>query len=604
MMGRRRVAPEGPCALRKRAKEALGEYTGDVGSPSPKEVQDPAHRLAEYQTELEMQKGVLQNVRRELVAAWDRYAELYDSSPLGHVTVDDKGIIREANPAAARMLGRPRRSLLGHCFARYVARGHKRGFAAHLRKCIEGRGEVTFEVALTPGGGPPVPAELHSLPVRADKEGGTLCRIAITGVLDTFRDITRNKALAAQLLQSQKMEAIGHLAGGVAHDFRNQLTVIQGYARRLLRLALVKKEGSQDVREILKAAHRSADLTHTLLAFSRNEALRPQVVDLAEAVRDLCTSLQRMVGEDVRLSFAPPERPCHARLDPGQFQQAVVNLAVNAREAMPHGGDLTIEMDRVVLNARFVGRHPGARPGRHVRVVARDTGAGMDEHTLARIFDPFFTTKKAGEGTGLGLSTVYGFVRQTGGIIEVQSEPGKGATFRLYFPVADPALRRAKSAPPRGNLRTGTETILVVEDEADLRRLLVKALQEARYQVLEAASPREALSEVSRHEGRIDMLIADVVLGEMNGLELAETVRETRPEIVVLLISGYAGDDLNRRGVNGSDMSLLAKPFGEEELTRKVRQLLDAAGQGRQQVRRRSTRQVHPSQDAAGNGPP
>jgi len=398
-----------------------------------------------------------------------------------------------------------------------------------------------------------------------------------TGYVNVYGvDITQRKEVEEQLRQSQKMEAIGRLAGGVAHDFRNQLTVIKGYAEMLLRRSLVTEEGREKVEEILQAAERSAKFTGQLLAFSRKEILKPEVVHICGLVTDMTDTLRKMIGEDVELSVLPPVRECPALLDSDMFHQALVNLVVNARDAMPEGGKLTIAVDPAKVDASVSTRHPDARPGRYVRLTVTDTGVGMDEQTRTRIFEPFFTTKEAGEGTGLGLSMVHGFVIQSGGFVEVHSAPGKGSTFRLYFPAADAdagsEARRSDGEEARG----GTETILVVEDEELLRQMVVACLRESGYTVLEAANARQALHLAEQHAGRIDLLITDVVMPGMSGAELARRFRDARREMPILFISGYGGKELSQRGIDEGQLDVLCKPFGHDELLLAVRLALDA----------------------------
>jgi len=399
------------------------------------------------------------------------------------------------------------------------------------------------------------------------------------GSVAVVRNITDRKRLQQQLLQSQKMEALGQLAGGVAHDFRNQLTVIRGFADMLLRRDMVTDEGRDKVQEILKAADRSARLTAQLLLFSRQEVLQPQVVGLRELIGDLGRSLPRMVGEDIRLSVVHHARQCTVELDPMLLQQAVMNLVVNARDAMGGGGELLIETDLADLSSEEAARLGGGAAGRYATVGVVDTGTGMDEAVAARIFEPFFTTKPAGHGTGLGLPMVYGFVRQSGGMIDCDTRLGRGTRMCLYFPLVEghrrcraPA-RQAPEAPP-----TGRETILIAEDDAAVRGLLGEWLREAGYAVLVAADAAEVL-DVARSPGRgVDLLLTDMVMPGMSGAELAQRVGAVRPQTAVLYVSGYLDEDLSRRGVAAPPAGrLLPKPFTRDALLRHVRAALDGA---------------------------
>ena len=400
----------------------------------------------------------------------------------------------------------------------------------------------------------------------------------VTGTLSTARDITERKQLEDQLRQAQKMEAIGLLAGGVAHDFRNQLTVIRGYGERLLRRSLVSEEGRQAVEEILKAGERSATLTGQLLAFSRQEMLRPTVVDLNELISDTAKSLSPMIGEDIRLSVTPGRSACRANVDVNQLQQAVLNLVVNARHAMPAGGELVIETSCIEADASFRQRHPGTAPGPYVVLSVTDTGRGMDAETLERVFEPFFTTKEVGQGTGMGLAMVYGFIKQSDGAIEADSEPGKGSTFRLYFPrVEAPAVPIGHIEIPH-EIPRGMETILLVEDEEPVRQMLAELLRESGYTVIEASNAAEALPLGEHYEGQIDALVTDIIMPGMSGVQLAQRVRQARPGIAILYITAYGGADLAQRGIVGIDDSdLLVKPFAPADVVRRIRQALASA---------------------------
>ncbi|MFW6133445.1 MAG: PAS domain S-box protein [Planctomycetota bacterium] len=402
----------------------------------------------------------------------------------------------------------------------------------------------------------------ETVKVPLELEGNANC------VLGISVDITDRKRAEQQLLQAQKMEAIGQLAGGVAHDFRNQLTVIKGFADMLRRRGEVAESGREKLDQILKAAERSAHLTRQLLVFGRKEVLQPEVVDLYQLVRELAKTLPRLLGEDVRLNLEPSSRPCCAELDPGLFDQALINLAVNARDAMPTGGTLSIRVERTVPDA---GEQPRAV------VTVADDGVGMDAETRARIFEPFFTTRQAGGGTGLGLATVYGFVTQSGGTIECHSEPGAGTTFRLSFPSVDVARLDRGAAEDSGQAPRGEGTVLVVEDEESVRKLVVDALREGGYTVVETANADEALPEGEHYDGRIDLLVTDLVMPGMNGTELAERVRTTRPDVRVLYLTGYADEELRRRGFEDVAHHVLVKPFTPGDLLEQVRAVLSAA---------------------------
>jgi PAS domain S-box-containing protein len=388
-------------------------------------------------------------------------------------------------------------------------------------------------------------------------------------------DITERKLLEAQLRQAQKMEAVGRLAGGIAHDFNNLLTAITGYADLALSDLREGDPMRQDMEEILRAAHRAAELTRQLLAFSRQQVLAPRVLDLNEVVQSVDKMLRRLVGEDVELLSVLAPGLGHVKADPGQLEQVIVNLAVNARDAMPTGGKLTIETaDAEVAETRV--RDLAAVPaGRYVMLAITDSGTGMDEETKARIFEPFFTTKEQGKGTGLGLATVYGIVKQSGGFIWLYSEPGHGTTFKIYLPRVEGAADAL--APPVGTAEVprGTETVLIVEDEEAVRALAKTALTRKGYRVLEAANGGEALLRCESEQAPIHLLVTDVVMPGLGGADLAQRLAPLRPDMKVLFISGYADRAAARHGTIQPGAAYLEKPFSLEALARKVREVLD-----------------------------
>jgi CheY-like chemotaxis protein len=373
------------------------------------------------------------------------------------------------------------------------------------------------------------------------------------------------------------MEAIGQLAGGVAHDFNNLLMAIIGYSELLLARLRGGDRLRKHVQEIKKAGERAAALTRQLLAFSRRQVLVPQVLDLNSVVSNMQKMLRRMIDEDIDLLTVPAPDLGQVRADPGQVEQVIMNLAVNARDAMPEGGNLTLETANVELDESYTRNHIDVLPGRYVMLAVSDTGSGMDAETLSHIFEPFFTTKEEGKGTGLGLATVYGIAKQSGGHIEVSSEPGQGTTFRVYLPRIEAAYEPAARGAPAEEMPRGTETVLLVEDDVVVCELLREMLQGSGYTVLEAGGARQALRMGEGYAPRpIHLLLADVVMPEMSGPQLADHLARVYPKMKVLYISGYTDAAVARHGKRSTKAPYLQKPFAPEVLARKVREVLDA----------------------------
>jgi len=380
-----------------------------------------------------------------------------------------------------------------------------------------------------------------------------------------------------QLRQAQKMEAMGCLAGGVAHDFNNLLSIVLSYSELC---AEGLKEGDRmrdDLAQITEAGLRAAGLTRQLLAFSHQQVLEPVVLDLNGVFGKLEPMLQRLIGEDVELVSRPGRDLRRITADPGQVEQVIMNLVVNARDAMPQGGKLTITTSDVTLDETYASRHVGVKPGAHVLLTVSDTGTGMDRATMARIFEPFFTTKELGKGTGLGLATVFGIVRQSGGSIGVESELGTGTSFKVYFPMVEAALGRRRSEAPTLDRVSlfGTETVLLVEDDERVRSLVRAILLKFGYLVLEAQSAGDAFLVSEQTKGVIDLLLTDVVMPRMSGRQLAERLIMERPEMKVLYMSGYTNDAVVRHGVTSTTIGFIQKPITPEPLMRKIREVLD-----------------------------
>ena len=484
--------------------------------------------------------------------------------------IDTAGIVLSLNENTAKRLGKSVDEILGSCIYDLFSRD------------LAERRKVRIDEAIRVG--KPVYWEDERQGIWFDNcvspilDGtGKVTKLAIHG-----RDITERKrieeekaVLQEQLRQSQKMEAVGQLAGGIAHDFNNLLTVIRGYSQLSLNELQKQDPLWENMEEIGKAADRASELTHQLLAFSRRQLLEFKVIDLNSLVQGMEKMLRRMIREDIELMIYPGENLGKIKVDPGQIEQVIMNLAVNAKDAMPSGGKLVLETANVELDEGFVRSHLGSKPGRYVRLSVTDTGCGLSKEVRERVFEPFFTTKEKGKGTGLGLSTVYGIMKQSGGYIWVLSELGMGASFEVYLPWVDATVEVLKEKVKREGILQGNETILVVEDEEMVRKLAVHVLKKQGYKVLEAPHGGDALLVCERHPEPIQLVITDVVMPGMCGPELIERLRQVRQDFRVMYMSGHADESVVDYGVQEGEMNFIQKPFTIKGLARKVREVLD-----------------------------
>jgi PAS domain S-box-containing protein len=497
------------------------------------------------------------------------FRSLVTNAPYGICRCDSTGKILDANPAFQELLGfTSADEIVGqHIYTLYNDAEQWFELADYLRSSAPFKG-LTAEWKRK-GGTTLVRVSGRSV-ANGRKEGV---------VFELFaEDVTERRALEQQLQQSQKMEAVGRLAGGIAHDFNNLLMVISGYSEFLLERLGAEPHLRGPAQEIASASERASSLTRQLLAFSRKQMLAPRIVNLNDVASENLRMLTRMIGEDIDLVMVPSPNLWAVRADAGQIEQVIMNLAVNARDAMPSGGKLTIETSNVTLDEDYARVHGPLRPGDYVMVAISDTGNGMDQETQSHIFEPFFTTKGP-KGTGLGLSTVYGIVKQSGGYIWVYSEVGRGTTFKIYLPrVASLEEPAAQVAPPRQfqKVEPGTETILLVEDEANLRYLARQYLEKQGYKVIEAADGAVAMQIAVAHEAVIHLLLTDVIMPGMNGRELAQRISEIRPNVKVLYMSGYTENVIGHNGTLDAGVRLLQKPFNLRDLKDKVREVLDA----------------------------
>ena len=505
----------------------------------------------------------------------ERYRDYFENAKDAIYVHDLAGHYIMVNKAGEDLIGFSREEILRMRISDVVPRPYLDHIHTRLKEKLADHSLTIYECEAIRKDGNRVPIEVSS---RLIYENGV--PVAVQG---SARDITERKraeeALRAsqlQLQQSQKLEAIGQLAGGVAHDFNNMLTAIIGYTDLSLRRVGLENPIRRNLEETKKAAERAASLVRQLLAFSRKQILEPKVLDLNDVVKDMHKMLTRLIGENIKLATRLETDLGSVKADPCQVEQIIVNLVVNARDAMPRGGRVTIETANVSLDAQTAAKHVAVNPGEYVMLTVSDTGSGMDQETQARIFEPFFTTKEVGKGTGLGLSTVYGIVKQSGGNIWVYSEPGFGTVFKVYLPRIDEATANSIARlAQESNAPRGTETILLVEDEDVVRGLTRKILMQAGYNVLDARSGNEAIRLCATHAGSIDLLLTDVVMPEISGKEVADRLLELRPSIRVLFMSGYTDEAIVQHGVLDANVKFIQKPFTWIALTRKVREVLN-----------------------------
>ncbi|HEY3971536.1 MAG TPA: PAS domain S-box protein [Candidatus Sulfotelmatobacter sp.] len=502
----------------------------------------------------------------------------FEHTPLAVVEWDLQFRVTAWNPSAERIFGYSREEALGQHASFIVPPNFRRHVDEVWQGVLNQNGGTRSANDNVTKDGRTISCEWYNTPL-VDESGRVL------GAASLAQDVTERVALEERLRQSQKMEAVGRLAGGVAHDFNNLLTVILGYSQIVAEGVPSGSRLADSTAQIKSAAERASGITRQLLAFSRKQVLSPRVINLNDIMLNLDSLLRRLIGEDIEVLTVPSNGLGSVKADPGQIEQVIMNLALNSRDAMPRGGKLTLETANVQLDESYTDRHQPAEPGRYVMLAVSDTGHGMTPETQARIFEPFYTTKEVGKGTGLGLSMVYGIVKQSGGYIWVYSEPERGTTFKIYLPRVDqPAESSGADNRPK-SVQRGTETVLLVEDDPQLRQLSSSVLAHCGYKMLVAGSPEEGLAICKENHRDIRLLITDVVMPRINGRQLAEQIAHVAPNVRVLYISGYTSNAIVHYGVLDPGLWFLPKPFTLSALVAKVREVLDASADTRQEQR-------------------
>ena len=545
----------------------------DGGPKSDADRERLLHELEVHQIELEMQNEELQRAHASLELGLKHYFELFDLAPIGYLRLDAEGVISEANLAGANLLGEVRARLIGRRFPLFVHTNSRPALATLLTQVFATESRQTCELELRRENRPPAFVEITGSLAPGQKE----CLAGVVDITARRQAEEKREALEAQLRQSQKLDAVGQLAGGIAHDFNNLLTVIIANTSQLQSDGHSRTEQRDLLAEINVAGDRAAGLTRQLLLFSRRQAPDSRNLDLNEAVARMAGMLRRIIGEQLDLEFHYAPQPQSVHADAGMLDQILLNLAVNARDAMPAGGRLIIQTEGISLDADGVRIRPDARPGDFSCLSVTDTGCGMTREVQERMFEPFYPTKAVGQGTGLGLATIHGIVQQHQGWIEVASKPGHGTSMRIFLPRSSQATGPRETVPEPQDLAGRGETILLVEDEPLVRRVIASGLIRAGYRVLQSESGVAALGLWPSHRHEVALLLTDVVMpGGIDGPALAQKLLADQPQLKVILMSGYHASVAGDRASLGADVDFIAKPFVVSEVLRVVRQRLDS----------------------------
>ncbi|MBU1054167.1 MAG: response regulator [Proteobacteria bacterium] len=570
--------PKDAADLRQKAETLAREQTTrmseDSADLSPGEIRKTLHELRVHQIELEMQNEELRTAQAVIEAGRARYFDLYDLAPVGYCTLSEQGLILEANLTAANLLGKARGALIKQPISRFILKDDQDIYYRHRKNLFETGEPQECELRLVKSDGAHFWAHLAGTAAQAE-DGAPVCRVVLSDTTERKLAEEKNEKLQVRLTQAQKIESLGRLAGGVAHDFNNMLGVILGHVELALDRIGPAEPLHADLEEIRKAAQRSADLTRQLLTFARKQIIAPKALDLNDTVEGILKMLRRLIGENIALDWKPGQGLWPVKMDPTQIDQMLANLCINARDAIAGVGKISVETRNTDLDEEYCAQQAGFTPGEYVTLTVSDDGCGMDSETLLLLFEPFFTTKEMGRGTGLGLATVYGIVKQNNGFINIYSEPGQGTTFNIYLPRHAADTKPLPAQVPVSAAVRGQETILLVEDEPAILKMTTIMLESQGYTVLVASSPGEAIRRAMEHSGRIDLLLTDVIMPEMNGRDLARKLLSLRPNLKCLFMSGYTANIIAHHGVLDEGECFLQKPFSLKDLGGKLREVLE-----------------------------
>lgn len=563
--------------LRRRAEERLKKKkTEDARDMTGTDAFAWVHELQVYQTELEMQNEELKRARQELEESRNKYLELYEFSPIGYFTLDKQGTILEVNLSGAALLGVERGSLVRRRFQLFVETDLRPDFNSFCNRMFGSDAKQTCELRLVKNDTSPLYAYLEGIVMRDGEGDVKQCQIAVVDITKRKHAEKEQVRLKDELFHARNLASVGKLAGGVAHNFNNLLTVVMGYA------SLLATELKEDdplrayAQKIIHSSQIAASLTQDLLAFSGKKPVNTQPVNMNGMIKETEGILSKLIRENIKFRTALSDKDCVVMADSYQIMHVLMNLATNARDAMPNGGELKICTDIVEMDDAFIKAHGFGETGKYVLISISDTGVGMDEETRLRIFEPFFTTKEVGRGTGLGLASVYGIVKQHNGYIEVESETGNGTTFRIYLPLATPQVPGIKTeagAMPKG----GTETVLLAEDEDDVRSLMKIVLERNGYEVIEAVDGKDAVDKFVRDEDKIQFLLFDVIMPAKSGRQAYDEIKKIKPDLKapVLFMTGYSDDVVRKGNIIDSGLDYILKPVSAIRLLEKVREVLD-----------------------------